>query len=114
VAEEAAISADVMGNDVESLVRRRRRRRCNRLLSERHRLEAARVVIAVAGMEGRSRIGGRRPGSRAGCRGADERRLRVRVSAALPRCWRCSIPAPAASSVVNIDNGFGAAASRVR
>src|SRR4030095_14314699 len=57
VAEEAAVTADVMGNGVCSLddvcrlcavgVAAR-----HRLLSERPRLEAARVIIVVAGMEG--------------------------------------------------------------
>jgi NCAIR mutase (PurE)-related protein len=51
VAEEAAVTADLMGNDVE---------RCydvgvaglHRVLGERARLSAARVIIVVAGMEG--------------------------------------------------------------
>ena len=50
VAEEAAISAEVMGNDVDRLYDVGVAG-LHRLLSERHRLEAARVVIAVAGME---------------------------------------------------------------
>jgi NCAIR mutase (PurE)-related protein len=51
VAEEAAVTAELMGNDVDRL--------CDvgvaglhRLLSERARLERARVVVVVAGMEG--------------------------------------------------------------
>ncbi len=51
VAEEAAVTAEVMGNDVERLydvgvagV--------HRVLSERTTLEAARVIVVVAGMEG--------------------------------------------------------------
>jgi NCAIR mutase (PurE)-related protein len=51
VAEEAAITADVMGNTVDRLYDVGVAG-IHRLLQERARLEAARVVIVVAGMEG--------------------------------------------------------------
>jgi len=51
VAEEAAVTADVMGNAVDRLYDVGVAG-IHRLLSEQARLEAARVVIVVAGMEG--------------------------------------------------------------
>jgi hypothetical protein len=51
VAEEAAITADVMGNTVERIYDVGVAG-LHRLLSERARLAAARVIIVVAGMEG--------------------------------------------------------------
>jgi NCAIR mutase (PurE)-related protein len=51
VAEEAACTAELMGNDVERLYDVGVAG-LHRLLNERHRLAAARVVIVVAGMEG--------------------------------------------------------------
>jgi len=51
VAEEAAITAQFMGNRVETLYDVGVAG-IHRLLSERERLEAARVLIVVAGMEG--------------------------------------------------------------
>ncbi|MGH9409742.1 MAG: AIR carboxylase family protein, partial [Vicinamibacterales bacterium] len=51
VAEEAAVTADVMGNDVDRLFDVGVAG-LHRLLSEHDRLTAARVVIVVAGMEG--------------------------------------------------------------
>jgi pyridinium-3,5-biscarboxylic acid mononucleotide synthase len=51
VAEEAALTADVMGNTVDRLYDVGVAG-IHRLLQERARLEAARVVIVVAGMEG--------------------------------------------------------------
>ena len=51
VAEEAAITADVMGNSVDRLYDVGVAG-IHRLLHERSRLESARVVIVVAGMEG--------------------------------------------------------------
>ena len=51
VAEEAAITADLMGNTVDRLYDVGVAG-IHRLLQERTRLEAARVVIVVAGMEG--------------------------------------------------------------
>jgi len=108
VAEEAAISAEVMGNDVDRLYDVGVAG-LHRLLSERHRLEAARVVIAVAGMEGAlaSVVGGlvRVPvvavptsvGYGASFGG---------IAALLAMLNSCA----SGVSVVNIDNGFGAAA----
>jgi len=51
IAEEAAISAEVMGNDVDRLVDVGVAG-LHRLMAEYERLQAARVIIAVAGMEG--------------------------------------------------------------
>jgi NCAIR mutase (PurE)-related protein len=51
VAEEAAITADIMGNTVDRLYDVGVAG-IHRLLHERARLESARVVIVVAGMEG--------------------------------------------------------------
>ena len=51
VAEEAACTAELMGNDVERLYDVGVAG-LHRLLNERHRLAAARVIIVVAGMEG--------------------------------------------------------------
>ena len=108
VAEEAAISAEVMGNDVDRLYDVGVAG-LHRLLSERHRLEAARVVIAVAGMEGAlaSVVGGlvRVPvvavptsvGYGASFGG---------LTALLAMLNSCATGV----AVVNIDNGFGAAA----
>jgi NCAIR mutase (PurE)-related protein len=108
VAEEAAVTAEVMGNAVDraydvgvaGL---------HRLLAVRDRLNAARVVIVIAGMEGAlaSVIGGlvRAPviavptsiGYGASFGG---------IAALLAMLNSCA----AGVSVVNIDNGFGAAA----
>ena len=51
VAEEAACTAELMGNDVERLYDVGVSG-LHRLLNERHRLSDARVIIVVAGMEG--------------------------------------------------------------
>ena len=51
VAEEAAVTAELMGNDVERLYDVGVAG-IHRLLSERERLQRARVIIVVAGMEG--------------------------------------------------------------
>jgi pyridinium-3,5-biscarboxylic acid mononucleotide synthase len=51
VAEEAAVTAELMGNDVERLYDVGVAG-LHRLLRERERLEAARVIVVVAGMEG--------------------------------------------------------------
>ncbi len=107
VAEEAAVSAEVMGNEVDRLYDVGVAG-IHRLLSERDRLAAARVIIAVAGMEGAlaSVIGGlvRVPvvavptsvgyGSSFGG-----------MTALLAMLNSCATGV----SVVNIDNGFGAA-----
>jgi NCAIR mutase (PurE)-related protein len=108
VAEEAAVSAEVMGNDVDRLYDVGVAG-LHRLLAERERLEKARVVIAVAGMEGAlaSVVGGlvRVPvvavptsiGYGASFGG---------LAALLAMLNSCATGV----SVVNIDNGFGAAA----
>jgi len=107
VAEEAAITAEVMNNPVDRLFDVGVAG-LHRLLSARDRLEAARVVIVVAGMEGAlpSVVGGlvRAPviavptsvGYGASFGG---------VAALLGMLNSC---APGVA-VVNIDNGFGAA-----
>jgi pyridinium-3,5-biscarboxylic acid mononucleotide synthase len=108
VAEEAAISAEVMGNDVDRLYDVGVAG-LHRLLAEQPRVAAARVIIAVAGMEGAlaSVIGGlvRVPvvavptsiGYGASFGG---------IAALLAMLNSCATGV----SVVNIDNGFGAAA----
>jgi NCAIR mutase (PurE)-related protein len=108
VAEEAAISAEVMGNTVDRLYDVGVAG-IHRLLAERDRLAAARVVIVVAGMEGAltSVVGGlvRVPviavptsvGYGASFGG---------LAALLAMLNSCATGV----SVVNIDNGFGAAA----
>ena len=108
VAEEAAISAEVMGNTVDRLYDVGVAG-LHRLLAEHERLDAARVIIVVAGMEGAlaSVVGGlvRVPviavptsvGYGASFGG---------VAALLAMLNSCATGV----SVVNIDNGFGAAA----
>ena len=108
VAEEAAVSAEVMGNEVDRLFDVGVAG-LHRLLAEHVRLGAARVVIAVAGMEGAlpTVIGGlvRVPvvavptsiGYGASFGG---------LAALLAMLNSCATGV----SVVNIDNGFGAAA----
>ena len=108
VAEEAAISAEVMGNDVDRLYDVGVAG-LHRLLAERARLDRARVVIAVAGMEGAlaSVVGGlvKVPvvavptsiGYGASFGG---------LAALLAMLNSCATGV----AVVNIDNGFGAAA----
>lgn len=108
VAEEAAVSAEVMGNDVDRLYDVGVAG-LHRLLAEHGRLRSARIVIAVAGMEGAlaSVVGGlvRVPviavptsiGYGASFGG---------VTALLAMLNSCA----SGVSVVNIDNGFGAAA----
>jgi NCAIR mutase (PurE)-related protein len=112
VAEEAAVSAEVMGNRVDRLYDVGVAG-LHRLLGERARVDAARVVIAVAGMEGAlpSVIGGlvRAPvvavptsvGYGASFGG---------LAALLAILNSCA----AGVTVVNIDNGFGAAAMASR
>jgi NCAIR mutase (PurE)-related protein len=108
VAEEAAISAEVMGNDVDRLYDVGVAG-LHRLLTERDRVMAAQVIIAVAGMEGAlaSVIGGlvKAPvvavptsvGYGASFGG---------ITALLAMLNSCATGV----AVVNIDNGFGAAA----
>ncbi len=107
VADEAAVTAEVMGNDV-----------CrlydvgiaglHRLLRERQRLESARVIIAVAGMEGAL------PSVIAGLVSVPVIAVPTSVgygasfggiAALLGMLNSCA----SGVSVVNIDNGFGAA-----
>jgi NCAIR mutase (PurE)-related protein len=109
VAEEAAVSAEVMGNDVDRLVDVGVAG-IHRLLAERERLRRARVIIAVAGMEGAlpSVIGGlvaapviavpTSVGYGASFGG---------ITALLAMLNSCAT----GISVVNIDNGLGAAAA---
>ncbi len=108
VAEEAVVTAGVMGNRVERLYDVGVAG-LHRLLSERTRLEEARVIVVVAGMEGAlaSVVGGlvaapvvavpTSVGYGAGAGG---------IAALLSMLNSC---APGVA-VVNIDNGFGAAA----
>jgi pyridinium-3,5-biscarboxylic acid mononucleotide synthase len=108
VAEEAAVTAEVMGNTVDRLYDVGVAG-LHRLLAEHHRLTSARVVIVVAGMEGAlpSVIGGlvdvpviavpTSVGYGASFGG---------VAALLGMLNSCA----SGVSVVNIDNGFGAAA----
>ncbi|HXT71380.1 MAG TPA: nickel pincer cofactor biosynthesis protein LarB [Vicinamibacterales bacterium] len=108
VAEEAAICAEVMGNDVDRLYDVGVAG-LHRLLAEHNRLTAAHVIIAVAGMEGAlaSVIGGlvkvpvvavpTSVGYGASFGG---------ITALLAMLNSCATGV----AVVNIDNGFGAAA----
>jgi NCAIR mutase (PurE)-related protein len=108
VAEEAAVSAELMGNAVDRLYDVGVAG-IHRLLSEHARLTAARVIIAVAGMEGAlpSVIGGlvsvpviavpTSVGYGASFGG---------LTALMAMLNSCA----SGVSVVNIDNGFGAAA----
>ena len=108
VAEEAAVSAEVMGNDVDRLYDVGVAG-LHRLLAERERIMAAQVIIAVAGMEGAlaSVIGGlvkvpvvavpTSVGYGASFGG---------ITALLAMLNSCATGV----AVVNIDNGFGAAA----
>jgi len=106
VAEEAAITAQIMGNRVETLFDVGVAG-IHRLLNERQRLEAARVLIVVAGMEGAlpSVVGGL----------VDRPVIAVPTSvgygtsfggitALLAMLNSCA----SGVAVVNIDNGFGA------
>jgi NCAIR mutase (PurE)-related protein len=107
VAEEAAVTAEFLGNTVDRLYDVGVAG-IHRLFGERHRLEAARVVLVVAGMEGAlaSVVGGlvRAPvvavptsvgyGSSFGG-----------LAALLAMLNSCA----AGVTVVNIDNGFGGA-----
>lgn len=108
VAEEAAVAADIMGNSVDRLYDVGVAG-LHRLLAEHERIMAARVVIVVAGMEGAlpSVVGGL----------VDVPVIAVPTSvgygtsfggltALLAMLNSCATGV----SVVNIDNGFGAAA----
>ncbi len=107
VAEEAALTAELMGNDVERLYDVGVAG-LHRLLGERTRLQSARVIVAVAGMEGAlpSVVSGlvsvpviavpTSVGYGASFQG---------LAALLGMLTACA----SGVSVVNIDNGFGAA-----
>jgi NCAIR mutase (PurE)-related protein len=108
VAEEAAVTAEIMGNQVDRMYDVGVAG-LHRLLAEHHRLIAARVIIVVAGMEGAlpSVVGGL----------VDVPVIAVPTSvgygasfggltALLAMLNSCA----SGVSVVNIDNGFGAAA----
>ena len=108
VAEEAAVTADVMGNDVDRLYDVGVAG-LHRLLKEYRRLTTARVVIVVAGMEGAlpSVVGGL----------VDVPVIAVPTSVGYGANFSGLTPLLAmlnscaiGISVVNIDNGFGAAA----
>ncbi len=108
VAEEAACSAEVMGNRVER-VYDVGVAGLHRLLAERTRLSAARVVIVVAGMEGAL------PSVVAGLVGGPVVAVPTSIgygasfggiAALLGMLNSCA----SGVTVVNIDNGFGAAA----
>jgi NCAIR mutase (PurE)-related protein len=108
VAEEAAVSADVMGNTVDRLYDVGVAG-LHRLLAEQHRLFAARVVIVVAGMEGAL------PSVVAGLVNVPVVAVPTSIgygasfggiAALLGMLNSCANGV----SVVNIDNGFGAAA----
>jgi len=108
VAEEAAITAELMGNRVERLYDVGVAG-IHRLLGERGRLEAARVIIVVAGMEGAL------PSVVAGLVSAPVVAVPTSIgygasfggiAALLSMLNSCATGV----SVVNIDNGFGAAA----
>ena len=106
VAEEASVTAQMMGNRIETLYDAGVAG-IHRLLSERERLEAARVLIVIAGMEGAlpSVVGGL----------VDRPVIAVPtsvgygtsfggVTALLAMLNSCA----SGVAVVNIDNGFGA------
>ena len=107
IAEEAACTAELMGNDVERLYDVGVAG-LHRLLGERERLNAARVIIVVAGMEGAL------PSVVAGLVSAPVIAVPTSIgygasfggiAALLGMLNSCA----SGVSVVNIDNGFGAA-----
>ena len=107
VAEEAACTAELMGNDVERLYDVGVAG-LHRVLGERERLNAARVIIVVAGMEGAL------PSVVAGLVSAPVIAVPTSIgygasfggiAALLGMLNSCA----SGVSVVNIDNGFGAA-----
>jgi NCAIR mutase (PurE)-related protein len=107
IAEEAACTAELMGNDVERLYDVGVAG-LHRVLGERERLNAARVIIVVAGMEGAL------PSVVAGLVSAPVIAVPTSIgygasfgglAALLGMLNSCATGV----SVVNIDNGFGAA-----
>jgi hypothetical protein len=112
VAEEAAVTADVMGNSVDRLYDVGVAG-LHRLLREQHRLTQARVIVVVAGMEGAL------PSIVGGLTGAPVIAVPTSVgygasfdglSALLGMLNSCA----AGVVVCNIDNGFGAAMCALR
>jgi hypothetical protein len=109
IAEEAAITATLMGNDVGRLYDAGVAG-LHRLLAEQHQLHAARVIIVVAGMDGAL------PSVVAGLVSAPVVAVPTSIgygasfggiAALLGMLNSCA----SGVSVVNIDNGFGAAAA---
>jgi NCAIR mutase (PurE)-related protein len=107
VAEEAALTAELMGNTVERIYDVGVAG-LHRLLGERHRLAAARVIVVVAGMEGAL------PSVVSGLVSVPVIAVPTSIgygasfggiAALLGMLNSCS----SGVSVVNIDNGFGAA-----
>ena len=107
VAEEAAVTAELMGNTVDRIYDVGVAG-LHRLLSERHRLAAARVIIVIAGMEGAL------PSVVSGLVSVPVIAVPTSIgygasfggiAALLGMLNSCS----SGVSVVNIDNGFGAA-----
>ena len=84
VAEEAQVTAEVMGNEVDA-IHDIGVAGIHRLMHSRERLAEARVVIVCAGHGRRAAQRGRRPGDGAGDRGADQRRLRREFPGITPR-----------------------------
>ena len=107
VAEEAALTAQVLGSRVTCLYDVGVSG-LHRTLAHLDVIMSARVLIVAAGMEGAlaSVIGGLADLS--SHRRAYQRGVWRQLWRAWPPCWPCSTPAPAGVSVVNIDNGFGA------
>ena len=95
VAEEAAVTLETFGNPVERITDVGVAG-LHRLLAVRDRLEACRVLVVVAGMEGALPERGGGVGQHAGDRGADERRLRGELRRAGGAAWACSTVAAAA------------------
>ena len=113
VAEEAALTAELMGNDVDRLYDVGVAG-LHRLLARREQLESARVIVVVAGMEGAlpSVIGGLVPAPIVAVPTSVGYGASFGGLAALLGMLNSCAPGVA---VVNIDNGFGAAvvASRI-
>jgi hypothetical protein len=112
VAEEAAVTAELMGNDIARLYDVGVAG-LHRLLGERDTLQAARVIIVVAGMEGAL------PSVVGGMVGTPVIAVPTSVgygaafgglAALLGMLNSCA----SGLTVVNIDNGFGAAAAASR
>lgn len=111
VAEEAAVTAQIMGNRVER-VYDVGVAGLHRLLHVRPTLERARVIVVAAGMEGAL------PSVVAGMVSVPVIAVPTSVgygpaSAGSPPCWRCSIPAPAVSPSSTSTTGSAPDASPV-